>query len=846
MMYRLILGCVALAIVLPLCLPHTAHADAPGTRLPPTTPTPVPIGGTLPRVPGELPPIGFPQAAPQAGPFAAPQAQAAQPAPGVPNPWMNLIPNPGNWMLNAGMGVVAGVLAAAGELVQFIGLTALGVDAPTQNPTGGAVAIPIVPQSCMSGDLTNYVFCSPPGMTYQNAAILAFWAVLKAIATALMTILLMIRIGRMATGDQVNMAKESEALLVRFAVGIGFISAPQIMMEWIIGPFNLLSGTIIGSVRLAFPTMNPTSLDFASRSLGLLFWCALVALSLKRFFQVLHLAGMISIAPIMGALIFDRATESYFAAWLRKIIELLFAQIGLTLNLALAAAFLDTTIRGKDSLAGFIVGILTLLAATFGGGIIGLATSAGNMSYLEANIAGRAITAAARVGGRGLRVGAEKGADAARGVLSAARGQGWSADSAAAARRAVRATTPEPGWLAQMRRVVGRDAPAGGAGSAGRAGVRIAPPNTVETRSAAAIPLRMPNSTVMQARFAQLGGDQRLGRAERRAVTQATARDMRGDSHGATSDRARSEQLATTRTVAQRERSQIASNMQRAQASAYAAQGNAAAANHLRSNAAKQERVATGAWTPPPHTPNGVALATHLSERTQAYHADQRLADDATMPEPTRAAARERMATTQSDLDALASRAPAYVPTPAQQQRRQVYATAYTELDARQAMEAQAMEAEAATLRAALAQGELPDAERDATAQRVQTLDAARAQRQATPKALTRAAAAQLARERLGTAPAAATPSTAARRIVSGTTPPATPLDMAIDAAMRIAVVRAAIEATMTQDRATRDDPTRTEAERARAATDYAAAVARLHTLDGGTDQPTQPKDTGQ
>src|SRR5262249_52755782 len=99
-----------------------------------------------------------------------------------PIAWLGRNLNPGNWILDAGMGIFAGIIKTFSGLLQKA----------HEAVVGDASVIPI---GCDNA-ATNFVFCTPGSLTYDHPGVQAVWSILRSIAASIVTILFVVRLGR--------------------------------------------------------------------------------------------------------------------------------------------------------------------------------------------------------------------------------------------------------------------------------------------------------------------------------------------------------------------------------------------------------------------------------------------------------------------------------------------------------------------------------------------------------------------------------------------------------------------------------------------------------------------------
>ena len=440
-------GLFLVLLVLALRSPVVALADAPGTRGPETSA----VGGTgsPPTTSAaawhdvrELPlpslargaAVGVPAAASASAPHQQEGGESGAIA------WLGRQLNPGNWILDAGMGIFAGILKMFGGIVQkgvqsFVG--------PSVLPTGCDDAA------------TNFVFCTPPSLTYDHPGVQTVWRVLSGIAAGIVTILFTVRLGRMIVEGPRSLAAEGKGLVLTFVCAMVFIQATRPICKLIIDFFNGLSHLLLAHASLAFPTQDVGALDFGAVVLFLVLWVIILILIVKSFTRLVQIIILIAVAPIAGALLMDRATSSRFRLWFEKLIELLLAQINLVIIFIVVAAILQPY-QGQgmgDQFVAFLLAIVAMGMALSGKSMIGVAGAAmsgggGMLSFLRYQVTGsalRGLTSGRRAGAPGgeSRAGRQSGDQAERAHQQAAeRGSHASGDPGRSAAAQRQATSP--------------------------------------------------------------------------------------------------------------------------------------------------------------------------------------------------------------------------------------------------------------------------------------------------------------------------------------------------------------------------------------------------------------------
>ncbi len=352
-------GVICLALLaFVIFLPAPVHADAPGTRGDPPQPQ-----GSMQQT-GAAPADVAPwqevhPLAPSGMPLDAPVLQTTFDS-GPVSSWLSRNLNPGNWVLDAGMGVVAGVIATFGETAQRIAEVLIGAGTSEQSWT-------IIPASCSDNAATNFVFCTPPALTYNHPAMTSIWSVMRAVAQLLVTLLFVVRMSRLAAEGQQSLATEGKDLLLTF-IGVSlFINATQATVALIIDLFNFISDALLSQAAFEMPTPVGPDLNIGAMLMYAVFWLAMVWLIVKSAFRVVHLMVLVGLAPLAGALLMDRSTSPRFYGWLNRLVDLLFEQVALAATMIVAVALVSPLKGGvTEAFTGYVLGLLTLLVTVLG------------------------------------------------------------------------------------------------------------------------------------------------------------------------------------------------------------------------------------------------------------------------------------------------------------------------------------------------------------------------------------------------------------------------------------------------------------------------------------------------
>lgn len=350
-----LMGVILLTLL--IVLPAPAFADAPGTRGDPPQPQ-----GSIQQTgaaPADAAPWqGVRLLAPSGMPLDAPASFTALDS-NPPGNWLSRNLNPGNWVLDAGMGVVAGVIATFGETAQRIAAVLLNAQASDRWT--------IIPSGCSDNAVTNFVFCTPPALTYDHPAMDSIWRVMRAVAQLLVTLLFVVRMSRLLAEGQQSLATEGKGLLLTF-IGVSlFINSTQATLALIIDFFNAISDALLSRAAFEMPTPVGPDLNIGAMLMYALFWLAMVWLIVKSAFRVVHVMVLVGLAPFAGALLMDRSTSPRFYGWLNRLFDLLIEQVALAATMIVAVA-LVSPLRGgaTESFTGYVLGLLTLLVTVLG------------------------------------------------------------------------------------------------------------------------------------------------------------------------------------------------------------------------------------------------------------------------------------------------------------------------------------------------------------------------------------------------------------------------------------------------------------------------------------------------
>jgi hypothetical protein len=428
--HRLFLALITMALLaFGLLAPALVLADAPITRGPEQSGQ----GGTgrpstsanAWRGVRELPPPAILARVPAALPTLPPHRLEGQVDDATA--WLGRQLNPGNWILDAGMGIFAGIIKMFGAMAQKGALAFVGPS--------------VLPGGCDNA-ATNFVFCTPPSLTYDHPGVRVVWGVLGSVASGLVTVLFTVRLGRLIVEGPRSLATEGKSLILTFLVAMTFIQATGPICKLIVDFFNGLSQMLLARAAFQFPTADASGLDFGAVVLFLVLWAMILVLIVKSFTRLVQIIVLLAVAPLAGALLLDRSTSARFRAWLEKLLELLLAQVNLVIIFIVIAAILkpyDGQSSG-DQFVAFLLSIVAIGMALSGRSAIGIASSAlggtgagGLLAFLRYQVAGNAVRAL----GGGRRAQQSAAATGAGAVRGAARASGDPSESAAAQRQSL-------------------------------------------------------------------------------------------------------------------------------------------------------------------------------------------------------------------------------------------------------------------------------------------------------------------------------------------------------------------------------------------------------------------------
>jgi hypothetical protein len=341
-------------LALALCLPLPAYADAPGTRGDP----PLPEGSTAQSsADASLWQDVHPLAPPTA---VQPRNRHDMVPSSEPSSWFSRSLNPGMWVLDAGMGVFAGVILTFGETIQRVAATLIRAGENVQSWT-------IIPSSCRDNAATNFVFCTPSSLTYNHPGMQAIWSVMRAVAQLLITLLFVVRMSRLLAEGQQSFVTEGKGLVLTFLGVSLFVNSTQATLQLLIDLFNAISDELLTRASFEMPTPIGHELNAGAALIYALFWVAMAWLIIKNAFRVVHIMVLVGLAPLAGALLMDRSTAPRFYGWLGRLFDLLIEQVALAATMIVAVGMMTPLRGGADQVfTGYVLGLLTLLVTVLG------------------------------------------------------------------------------------------------------------------------------------------------------------------------------------------------------------------------------------------------------------------------------------------------------------------------------------------------------------------------------------------------------------------------------------------------------------------------------------------------
>ncbi len=351
---RVVLHAWIVFLALALCLPLPVYADAPGTRGDPLLPE-----GSTTRNSADA--LLWQDVHPLTPPTAVQQRNRYELVPSSePSSWFSRSLNPGMWVLDAGMGVFAGVVLTFGETIQRVVGALIRAGENVQSWT-------IIPSSCRDNAATNFVFCTPPALTYEHPGMQAIWSVMRAVAQLLVTLLFVVRMSWLLAEGQQSFVTEGKGLVLTFLGVSLFVNSTQTTLQLVIDLFNAISDELLTKASFEMPAPIGHELNAGAALIYALFWLAMLWLIIKNAFRVVHIMVLVGLAPLAGALLMDRSTAPRFYGWLGRLFDLLIEQVALAATMIVAVGMITPLRGGADQVfTGYVLGLLTLLVTVLG------------------------------------------------------------------------------------------------------------------------------------------------------------------------------------------------------------------------------------------------------------------------------------------------------------------------------------------------------------------------------------------------------------------------------------------------------------------------------------------------
>jgi hypothetical protein len=355
--------------------------------------------------------------------------------------WLGLEPNIGKWVMDSGLGVTGGIAATTNQTL----LLAI------QSTVGDMSSI----TSCESA--TSFLFCAPEAMFFGGAGfsvagiITTSWRVLSPIGISLVTVIFVIRLGRLIVEGASSVTEEGKRLIPTFLATMIFVAQPATILR----PFFTLTNTVSSTLLQSIPpdaigrllsNFQPSAggISLASNLVSLLLMIITLLVIFKAAGRMFRLFALLAVAPLMGALLLDRATAPRFWAWFIRTIDTLLAQIPLVIFFWLGVLFWQP--RGDVSAQFGDISATILSIFTFGMMLGGETILAGlGLPSTPSSMVGRLIAATAiqraipigrrmpGMGGGGAAAQQVAATSASKSFVSTAHARGSSGDPAASA-----------------------------------------------------------------------------------------------------------------------------------------------------------------------------------------------------------------------------------------------------------------------------------------------------------------------------------------------------------------------------------------------------------------------------
>jgi len=381
--------CCVMAVL--ACLsPSAARADAPGVRGPESAPVGA-VGSAGWTDIEPLPPLGVsapsteqsslePSWASAGLPGATIYGQAADQTVGTAAFSLRAL-NPGNWVLDAGLGIVSATMQSIQQtLLGFVSAVA-GTPPPTAdtgmslgcNSSGLSLLFCTKPEHVLpAGDLIGKPKDKAPPANGPSQAeeptqntlppvpnvVNTVWLALQPAAFALLTIVFTVRLGRVMYAGPAAFRSEVKALLMPFLAACAFVAAAPALLRMLLGFFvalnsGILDGNIFGYGKIEIPFLTYLPMDFlTTMSLGpatalLALFVVLFITFVVALIRLAKLTLLIALAPLAGATLIDRSTAQLFGNWISKVLELLMHQLGWSIAALVGSTILNTLVPSQ-------------------------------------------------------------------------------------------------------------------------------------------------------------------------------------------------------------------------------------------------------------------------------------------------------------------------------------------------------------------------------------------------------------------------------------------------------------------------------------------------------------------
>jgi len=351
-----------------IAVPPSVRADAPGTRGDEPQPQGS-VGSSMswervtPLAPlGAAPPLFAPGTAGVVASTVMPEPAwygAQQTTQSSAIPWLGRMLNPGNWILDAGLGIVAAILNMGNEwLLAWLHVFLGELSTPEAAPA----------LTCTESAAMAYIVCTKPSLIFGSnagqgsalnplgsaiaARLQTIWAGLRPAAIGLITLLFTARLGRMLLDGQRSLTTEGRSLLLTFAVALIGIQATAWPLRWLFEFFYALNNAVLTGMdaaigkRIWIPILSGPVTGGASVQLAQIMgvFVVLIPLTFLVTIAVIRLVKMVvlvTIAPLAAATLCHPATAGFFRRWLERLVDLLLQQTMWAIAFALGLAVVD-------------------------------------------------------------------------------------------------------------------------------------------------------------------------------------------------------------------------------------------------------------------------------------------------------------------------------------------------------------------------------------------------------------------------------------------------------------------------------------------------------------------------